>query len=108
MNTTKDNATFFIGQRIKHKLFGYRGVIIDVDPFFMLSEEWYVLMAKSRPPKDHPWYRVLVHNSNHETYVAEQNLDEYTEEGEVNHPDIELYFKSYQNGNYQIRAQDTN
>lgn len=108
MSSIKNTAIFFVGQRIKHQLFDYRGVIVDVDPFFMLSDEWYELMAKSRPPKDKPWYRVLVHNSNHETYVAEQNLDKYTEEGKVNHPDIDIYFESYNDGIYKIRPQNTN
>jgi heat shock protein HspQ len=108
MNRVNDTALFFVGQCIKHKLFGYEGVIIDVDPFFMLSDEWYELMAKSLPPKDRPWYRILVHNSSHETYVAEQNLDKLEKRGEVNHPDIELYFDSYADGVYQLRSRNTN
>jgi len=108
MNRVNDTALFFVGQRIKHKLFGYEGVIIDVDPFFMLSDEWYELMAKSLPPRDRPWYRILVHNSSHETYVAEQNLDTLEEAGEVNHPDIERYFDSYADGVYRLRSRNTN
>ena len=103
-----DSAEFFVGELIKHRLFDYRGVIIDVDPYFMLSEDWYEMMAKSRPPKDRPWYRVLVHNSNHETYVAEQNLVPYTEAEPVNHPDIEEYFTAFENGRYLIGASKTN
>ena len=95
-----ENARFFVGELIRHRLFDYRGVIIDVDPYFMLTDEWYELMAKSRPPKDRPWYRVLVHNSNHETYVAEQNLATYPEHEPVNHPDIDSYFEGFANGRY--------
>jgi heat shock protein HspQ len=39
---------------VSHRLFGYRGVVFDVDPEFHLSEEWYEQMARSRPPKDRP------------------------------------------------------
>ena len=57
------NAKFSIGQIIHHRLFDYRGVIVDVDPDFQNSDEWYDQVARSRPPKDKPWYRVLVHDA---------------------------------------------
>ena len=44
-------AKFLIGQIIRHKLFNYRGVIFDIDPFFQSSDEWYEQVAQSRPPK---------------------------------------------------------
>lgn len=95
-------AKFFVGQLIAHELFDYRGVVIDVDPYFMLTDQWYQLMAKSRPPKDYPWYRVLVHNSNHETYVAEQNLRAAPEHDAVNHPDIKNYFSRFDGHKYLL------
>ena len=93
-------AAFSVGQLVKHALFEYRGVIIDVDPTFMLSEDWYNLMAKSRPPKDDPWYRVLVHNATHETYVAENNLEPYHLKTAINHPHLEHYFSAFEDGCY--------
>ena len=68
-------AKFNIGQIVHHKMFDYRGVIYDVDPVFNGTEEWYQAVAKSRPPKNEPWYHVLVDQASHETYVAEQNLE---------------------------------
>ena len=68
---------FQIGQQVKHKLFNYAGVIVKVDLVFNSTEEWYEAMAKSRPPKDKPWYHVVVtggHGARH-TYVTEQNLE---------------------------------
>lgn len=103
-----DQATFFVGQLVDHLLFDYRGVIIDVDPCFMMTDDWYQLMARSRPPKDRPWYRVLVHNSNHETYVAEQNLSNSADTGPVNHPEIGLYFSRFEDGKYQLKAGQSN
>jgi len=104
----QEQAKFFVGQTITHELFGYRGVIIDVDPCFMLTDEWYQLMAKSRPPKDHPWYRVLVHNSNHETYVAEQNLRADPSRQPINHPDVTLYFSHFAEGRYLMNENRSN
>jgi heat shock protein HspQ len=67
-------AKYVIGQLIQHKLFDYRGIILSVDLEFKSTDEWYEAVAKSRPPKDEPWYHVLVHQRGHQTYVAEQNL----------------------------------
>ena len=68
------NVKFFIGQQIEHKRFNYRGLIYDVDSEFKGTDEWYQKMATSLPPRNEPWYHVLVHGADHTTYVAEQNL----------------------------------
>ena len=67
-------AKYCIGQLIQHKLFDYRGIILGVDLEFKSTDEWYEMVARSRPPKNEPWYHVLVHQKGHQTYVAEQNL----------------------------------
>jgi heat shock protein HspQ len=98
--TMTTNAHFSIGDLVHHKLFDYRGVIIDVDPRLMLSDEWYEAVARSRPPKDQPWYHVLVHDSTNETYVAERNLETDTSGAPVRHPLIETCFHSFSDGHY--------
>jgi heat shock protein HspQ len=99
---TTQLAKFSIGQLVKHRLFGYRGVIFDVDPFFQGTEAWYERMAKTRPPKDKPWYRVLVHNNVYETYVAERNL-ELDDSGEpIDHPLVDTLFDGFRNGSYYM------
>ena len=67
-------AKYCIGQLIQHKLFNYRGIILSVDLEFKSTDEWYEEVAKTRPPKDEPWYHVLIHQKGYQTYVAEQNL----------------------------------
>lgn len=94
------NAHFSIGDLVHHKLFDYRGVVLDVDPRLMLSDEWYETVALSRPPKDQPWYRVLVHDAIHETYVAERNLEPDTSGEPVRHPLIETSFRGFTDGHY--------
>ena len=93
-------AYWHIGQLVHHKLFGYRGVVYDVDPEFMLTDEWYDQVAKSRPPKDEPWYRVLVDGSYQETYVAQQNLQADTLGEPIEHPELETYFLGFESGQY--------
>lgn len=91
---------FFVGQLVTHRLFHYRGVIVDVDPHFMHSEEWYEAVAQSRPPKDKPWYRVLVHDAGHETYVAERNLAPDGSDEPIEHPELQHYFHEFGEGRY--------
>lgn len=102
MSTIADSRPkFFIGQLIRHQKFGYRGVIADVDPVFMGTDEWYEQIARSRPPKDQPWYRVLVHDGQHETYVAERHLAADPSGEPVVHPLVEQLFDHFEQGVYR-------
>jgi len=83
---SEQQAQFAVGQVVHHKKFGYRGVIVDVDPEFAGTEQWYEAMARSRPPKDKPWYHVLVHEAAHRTYVAERHLEPDTTGEQIIHP----------------------
>lgn len=95
-----NEALFHVGQLINHRKFGYRGVVFDVDPVYAGTPEWYEAMAKSQPPKDKPWYHVLVHGADHTTYVAERHLTA-DESGEpVSHPMIDSVFSRFENGVY--------
>ena len=96
-------SQFTIGQLVQHRLFGYRGVIFEVDPVFMLTEQWYQQMAKSRPPRDEPWYHLLVHNAIHTTYVAQQNLIIAPDNEPVKHPGVEQIFERFEDGIYYLR-----
>ena len=69
------DALWSVGQVIRHRKFDYRGVIVDVDPTFSGTETWYDAVARSRPPKDRPWYHVLVDGQEHVTYVAERHIE---------------------------------
>ncbi len=93
-------ARFSVGQVVHNLKFDYRGVIVDVDATFSLSDEWYDEVARSRPPKDRPWYHVLVSGSQQVTYVAERHL-EADESGEpVRHPLLGEFFERFQDGHY--------
>ena len=94
-------ARFAIGDLVCHRLFDYRGVVYDVDPEFMLSERWYEEVARSRPPKDEPWYRVLVHNATQETYVAERNLEPDQSGEPIVHPLVGTLFSGFEEGRYR-------
>ncbi len=96
------SARFSVGQLVRHRLFDYRAVVVDVDATCQASDEWYDQVALTRPPKDQPWYRVLVHNAVHETYVAERNLDADDSQEPVNHPGVTIAFDDFQDGRYVV------
>jgi heat shock protein HspQ len=98
-----DPVRFHVGQLVWHKLFHYRGVVADVDATFQGSEDWYERMARTRPPKDKPWYRVLVHNAGYDTYVAERNLEPDDSQAPIKHPLVDQVFEDFRNGRYIVR-----
>ena len=95
---------FFVGQIVHHNRFDYRGVIVDVDASFQGTESWYDQVARSRPPKDQPWYRILVDGIDQETYVAERHLEPAPDTTPVSHPELLKMFNDFADGVYQHRT----
>lgn len=96
-------AKFAIGQVVTHALYGYRGVIIDADPVFSLSPEWYERMAQTRPAKEQPWYHILVNNSDIQTYVAEHSLVPEHQDVEITNPMVDSFFRKIDRLQYQTQ-----
>ena len=99
-------ARFAVGQRVHHKLFDYRGVVVGVDQTFQLTEEWYEEVAKSRPPKDQPFYHLLAENDSdaYHAYVSEQNLLQ-DESGEpLLNPEVSEVFGDFLGDHYELPA----
>ena len=94
---------FAVGQIVDHLKVGYRGVVFGVDDEFSLSEEWYENVALSRPPRDRPWYHVLVDGAAHTTYVAERHLEPSNDRSQIAHPLLGRFFESYDGERYQVR-----
>jgi len=99
-------AKFNIGQVVSHRLFGFRGVIYDVDPHYANTEAWYEAIPKEiRPHRDQPFYHLLAQNEtgSYEAYVSEQNLVAEENPVPVEHPGIIDYFEEARPGQYQLR-----
>ncbi|MDQ8209030.1 heat shock protein HspQ [Coraliomargarita sp. SDUM461003] len=98
---------FELGVVVIHQLYGYRGVIVAVDPRCMAGETWYQC-NKTQPPREQPWYHVLVHDSGGlSTYVAQSNLSEDTSGQPINHPRIDSYFVDFKEGRYQLKKKSS-
>ena len=98
------NAKFSLGQLVRHRLFDYRGVVFDADPSFGGTDEWYQKVARSKPPKDEPWYHVLPDGAEHTTYVAERNLEADERQEAIHHPLIAELFGELRGGHYESRG----
>ena len=101
----KQKAQFRLGQIVYHSKFRYRGVIVDADPYFQGTDEWYEHVARSRPPKDKPWYHVLVNEAVHATYVAEQNLEPADKPQKIVHPLTNSLLTEFDGERYKLRRQ---
>lgn len=92
-----------LGTVVKHKLYHYRGVIVAYDPACVAGDKWYYA-NKTQPPRNQPWFHVLVHDSGGlSTYVAQSNLEVDTSGEPINHPRIGCYFAGFKNGVYILR-----
>ena len=91
---------FSIGQLVHHLRFDYRGVIVDVDATFQGTDAWYEQVARSRPPRDRPWYRVLVDKAQYMTYVAERNLEPDQRHEPIEHPLLDSFFSDFEDGRH--------
>lgn len=102
------HANFTIGAVVRHKLFDFRGVVIDVDPVFANSEEWYEAIPEDiRPRKDQPFYHLLAENGDgsYFAYVSQQNLLPDDSDEPIDHPAINGIFNAYADGRYQLRPE---
>jgi len=99
-------SRFGIGEVVRHRLFGFRGVVFDVDPVFANSEEWYQAIPEDmRPSRDQPFYHLLAENdeSSYVAYVSQGNLVSDSEGGPVDHPTVPELFEQFKDGRYRMR-----
>ena len=93
---------FSTGTIIRHRIYGYRGVVVAADPSCKAGDKWY-FANKTQPDRNQPWYHVLVHNSGGiSTYVAQSNLEDDASGEPIEHPRLGFYFSSFEQGRYLV------
>ncbi len=106
VNIVKD-PLFNIGDIVKHRIYPFRGVIVDVDPQFSNTEEWYQsIPTEIRPSKEQPYYHLMAENSEtfYSAYVSQQNLLNDSNNGPVDHPDLDQMFSGIHKGKYLLKT----
>ena len=89
----------------------FRGVIVDVDPEFSNTEEWYQsIPAEIRPSRNQPYYHLMAENTEtfYTAYVSQQNLVDDGENGPLEHPDLDEIFSGMKKGKYHLRNEVRN
>ena len=88
------------GQLVRHRRYGYRGVVVDYDRTCQADESWYH-GNRTQPPRNQPWYHVLVHDSQATTYAAQTSLEPDFGDDPVEHPLVEVFFHRFADGAYE-------
>jgi heat shock protein HspQ len=91
---------FAPGTLVRHTRYAYRGVVVDFDMTCMAEETWYY-RNQTRPPRNQPWYHVLVHGSPTMTYAAQTSLAVDDSEEEIEHPLVPALFTRFVDGRYE-------
>jgi heat shock protein HspQ len=87
------------GQLVRHKRYGYRGVVVDFDAVCEASDEWY-RSNQTQPDRNQPWYHVLVHGAAITTYAAQTSLEEDPSGLPVEHPLVDQFFSEFTGERY--------
>jgi heat shock protein HspQ len=87
------------GQLVKHRRYGYRGVVVDFDLTCQASEVWYQ-KNQTQPERTQPWYHVLVHRAAHSTYAAQTSLLADDSGEPIEHPALAHFFTDFVGGRY--------
>jgi len=90
---------FQSGQVIRHKRYGYRGVIVSSDAYCQATDSWYY-GNQTQPDPQQPWYHVLMHGADQVTYVAQINLMQDDSNEKVDHPLLSYFFTQTADGKY--------
>ena len=103
---TRGDVKYRVGQIIKHKKFGYRGVIIGWDYKAKAPDNWLQVNHFDPSWRKQPNYSVLVdvrdRTDVQTTYVVEENIEIITD-SHIEHPEVEAYFVSFDRDQYSPR-----
>ena len=102
----RPESQFAVGELVKHRRYGYRGVIVDVDDFCRAPDEWYN-SNQTQPERNQPWYHVLVHDSNSMTYAAQTSLEVDESREPIEHPLVDHFFSRFDGDRYIRNDQPT-
>lgn len=99
MNKTRYN----IGEMVRHKRQDYIGIVVDIDACFQPSGKINPHINPECMSKKGPWYRLLVHDSELVTYVAEEDLKQIEIPQPIHHPELHHFLMDV-SGIYQRRG----
>ena len=97
--TPREEPLYHPGQIVRHRRYGYRGVVVDFDLICNADEVWYQ-SNQTQPDRNQPWYHVLVHGSSGTTYAAQTSLEADARSAPIIHPFLEHFFTAFTGDGY--------
>lgn len=97
---------FSLGQLVRHRRYGYRGVVVALDRICHAPDWWYE-RNQTRPKRNQAWYHVLVDQASRPgesgaaTYAAESSLLPAETSDPINHPLVDQYFSAFDGQRYR-------
>ncbi len=91
---------FVPGQLVQHVRYGYRAVVVAVDPYCRADEGWYQ-SNQTQPKRNQPWYHLLVHDTDATTYSAQSSLAPDPYDDPIAHPLLAMFFGDFTAGCYE-------
>ena len=95
----KSQPRFLPGQLVRHRRYGYRGVVVRMDRECQAGVDWYQ-SNQTQPNRNQPWYHVLIDGSDSITYAAETSLAMDVSGQPVNHPLVDTFFSKFTGTSY--------
>ena len=102
---TKKSAKFGIGAIVKHRLYPFRGVVVDVE--FDNTDEWYEA-SRIETEQDFKFYHLLLKISSYYTACKPAKSDPDWENGPIGHPDVDEMFDGLDGERYLLRPEAFN
>lgn len=87
------------GTLVRHRRYGYRGVVVAMDTECRASESWYQ-KNQTQPSRNQPWHHVLVHGNSTVTYAACSSLIEDASSEAIVHPLLAEFFSEFDGERY--------
>lgn len=94
-----ETPVFEPGELVRHRRYGYRGVVVDRDETCQADDAWYY-KNQTQPSREQPWYHVLVDGSLACTYAAAENLLPDDCGLPIDHPLVPHFFCGFEKGIY--------
>ena len=93
---------YAVGQVVRHREHGFRGVIVDAHARFRGPADPDDLPPPLRERLHQPWYEVLVHDQPMVAYLPEDLVEADLTCMPVAHPLLRMFFNEFRHGAYSV------
>lgn len=97
---------FTVGQVVRHKEQGFRGVIVDAHERFRGNPDQLELPPALRQRVHLPWYEILLHGQPTVAYLPEDAVETDLSCMPIAHPLLRMFFNEFRHGAYTVGGEE--